>query len=243
MNSYIDEYNNLVDKKCKEQMKVKKDKSINDLLSGKTKYNKEFNAYVAIEPITKKQFIINIKNAYKYLGQSIPKDVELEDIYAKVFNTFSMDEFIQFMDIVQFGGHSTLNDAYRAFLDELRIKENVSSDLVEVDSDLVLASNSLFEEIESEIGSIPPTQPSSLMPSRIASPPPELTPELAPYTKAEISELEKRETSASGVLSEGLVSRRGRPFEVELPQEIMEELNPARNIFSRMSMPSYEPSA
>lgn len=228
MNSYIDEYNNLVDKKCKEQMKVKKDKSINDLLSGKTKYNKEFNAYVAIEPISKKQFIINIKNAYKYLGQSIPKDVELEDIYAKVFNTFSMDEFMQFMNIVQFGGHATLNDAYRSFLDELRINENVSSDLVEV---------------ESEIGSIPPTQPSSLMPSRIASPPPELTPELAPYTKAEISELEKRETSASGVLSEGLVSRRGRPFEVELPQEIMEELNPARNIFSRMSMPSYEPSA
>jgi len=228
MNSYIDEYNNLVDKKCKEQMKVKKDKSINDLLSGKTKYNKEFNAYVAIEPITKKQFIINIKNAYKYLGQSVPKEVELEDIYAKVFNTFSMDEFMQFMDIVQFGGHTTLNDAYRAFLDELRINENVSYDLVEV---------------ESEIGSIPPTQPASLLPSRIASPPPALIPELAPSTQAEIAELEKRETSASGVLSEGLVSRRGRPFEVELPQEIMEELNPARNIFSSMSMPSYEPSA
>jgi hypothetical protein len=32
MNSYIDEYNNLVDKKCKEQMKVKKDKSINDMI-------------------------------------------------------------------------------------------------------------------------------------------------------------------------------------------------------------------
>ncbi len=228
MNSYIDEYNNLVDKKCKEQMKVKKDKSINDLLSGKTKYNKEFNAYVAIEPITKKQFIINIKNAYKYLGQSVPKEVELEDIYAKVFNTFSMDEFMQFMDIVQFGGHTTLNDAYRAFLDELRINENVSYDLVEV---------------ESEIGSIPPTQPASLLPSRIASPPPALTPELAPSTQAEIAELEKRETSASGVLSEGLVSRRGRPFEVELPQEILQELNPAGSIFSRMSMPSYEPSA
>jgi len=238
MNSYIDEYNNLVDKKCKEQMKVKKDKSINDLLSGKTKYNKEFNAYVAIEPITKKQFIINIKNAYKYLGQSIPKEVELEDIYAKVFNTFSMDEFMQFMDIVQFGGHTTLNDAYRAFLDELRIKENVNVDENE-QSDLVLASNSLFEEIESEIGSIPPTQAASLLPSRVASPPPEL----APYTQSEIAELEKRETSASGVLSEGLVSRRGRPFEVELPQEILEELNPAGSIFSRMSMPSYEPSA
>jgi len=39
------------------------------------------------------------------------------------------------------------------------------------------------------------------------------------------------------------VSRRGRPFEVELPQEILEELNPAGSIFSRMSMPSYEPSA
>ncbi len=228
MNSYIDEYNNLVEKKCKEQIKVKKNKSINDMLSGKTKYNKEFNAYVAVEPITKKQFIINIKNAYKYLGQSVPKEVELEDIYAKVFNTFSMDEFMQFMDIVQFGGHTTLNDAYRAFLDELRINENVSYDLVEV---------------ESEIGSIPPTQPASLLPSRIASPPPALIPELAPSTQAEIAELEKRETSASGVLSEGLVSRRGRPFEVELPQEIMEELNPARNIFSSMSMPSYEPSA
>lgn len=241
MNSYIDEYNNLVDKKCKEQMKVKKDKSINDLLSGKTKYNKEFNAYVAIEPITKKQFIINIKNAYKYLGQSVPKEVELEDIYAKVFNTFSMDEFMQFMDIVQFGGHTTLNDAYRAFLDELRIKENVNVDENE-QSDLVLASNTLFEEIEID-RSIPPTQPASLLPSRIASPPPALIPELVPSTQAEIAELEKRETSASGVLSEGLVSRRGRPFEVELPQEILEELNPAGSIFSRMSMPSYEPSA
>ena len=241
MNSYIDEYNNLVDKKCKEQMKVKKDKSINDLLSGKTKYNKEFNAYVAIEPITKKQFIINIKNAYKYLGQSIPKEVELEDIYAKVFNTFSMDEFMEFMNIVQYGGHATLNDAYRAFLDELRINQNVNVDENE-QSDLVLASNNLFEEIEID-RSIPPTQPASLLPSRIASPPPALTPELAPSTQAEIAELEKRETSASGIFSEGLVSRRGRPFEVELPQEIMEELNPARNIFSSMSMPSYEPSA
>lgn len=241
MNSYIDEYNNLVDKKCKEQMKVKKDKSINDLLSGKTKYNKEFNAYVAIEPITKKQFIINIKNAYKYLGQSVPKEVELEDIYAKVFNTFSMDEFMQFMDIVQFGGHTTLNNAYRAFLDELRINENVNVDENE-QSDLVLASNTLFEEIEID-RSIPPTQAASLLPSRVASPPPELAPELAPFTQTEIAELEKRETSASGIFSEGLVSRRGRPFEVELPQEIMEELNPARNIFSSMSMPSYEPSA
>jgi len=241
MNSYIDEYNNLVDKKCKEQIKVKKNKSINDMLSGKTKYNKEFNAYVAVEPITKKQFIINIKNAYKYLGQSVPKEVELEDIYAKVFNTFSMDEFMQFMDIVQFGGHTTLNDAYRAFLDELRIKENVNVDENE-QSDLVLASNTLFEEIEID-RSIPPTQPASLLPSRIASPPPALIPELAPSTQAEIAELEKRETSASGVLSEGLVSRRGRPFEVELPQEILEELNPAGSIFSRMSMPSYEPSA
>lgn len=242
MNSYIDEYNNLVDKKCKEQIKVKKDKSINDMISGKTKYNKEFNAYVAIEPITKKQFIINIKNAYKYLGQSVPKEVQLEDIYAKVFNTFSMDEFMQFMDIVQFGGHTTLNDAYRAFLDELRINENVNVDENE-QSDLVLASNTLFEEIESEIGSIPSTQPSSLLPSRVASPPPELAPELAPFTQARLAELEKRETSASGIFSEGLVSRRGRPFEVELPQEIMEELNPAARIFSSMSMPSYEPSA
>ncbi|MCP4970805.1 MAG: hypothetical protein GY932_09465, partial [Arcobacter sp.] len=172
-----------------------------------------------------------------YLGQSVPKEVELEDIYAKVFNTFSMDEFMQFMDIVQFGGHTTLNDAYRAFLDELRIKENVNVDENE-QSDLVLASNTLFEEIEID-RSIPPTQAASLLPSRVASPPPEL----APSTQAEIAELEKRETSASGVLSEGLVSRRGRPFEVELPQEIMEELNPARNIFSSMSMPSYEPSA
>ena len=237
MNSYIDEYNDLVDKKCKEQMKIKKDKSINNMLSGKTKYNKEFNAYVAIEPITKKQFIINIKNAYKYLGQSIPKEVELEDIYAKVFNTFSMDEFMEFMNIVQFGGHATLNDAYRAFLDELRINENVNVDENE-QSDLVLASNNLFEEIEIE-RSIPPTQPASLFPSRIASPPPEL----APSTQAEIAELEKKETSATGVLSEGLVSRRGRPFEVELPQEIQEILNPAGSIFSRMSMPSYEPSA
>ena len=241
MNSYIDEYNDLVDKKCKEQMKIKKDKSINNMLSGKTKYNKEFNAYVAIEPITKKQFIINIKNAYKYLGQSIPKEVELEDIYAKVFNTFSMDEFMEFMNIVQYGGHATLNDAYRAFLDELRINQNVNVDENE-QSDLVLASNNLFEEIEID-RSIPPTQPASLLPSRIASPPPALTPELAPSTQAEIAELEKRETSASGIFSEGLVSRRGRPFEVELPQEIMEELNPARNIFSSMSMPSYEPSA
>ena len=54
MESYINEYNDLVSKKCKEELQVKKNKSVKNILSGNAKYIKELNAFITPETITKK---------------------------------------------------------------------------------------------------------------------------------------------------------------------------------------------
>ncbi len=57
-----------------------------------------------------------------------------------------------------------------------------------------------------------------------------------PLSKKEQKELAKTETTPSGVLSEGLVIRSGRPIEVELPKSIKEQLysKEAESIFRSM---------
>ena len=232
MESYINEYNSLVDKKCKEELKVKKNKSVKNILSGNAKYVKELNAFITPETITKKQFMNGIKNVYKYLGKPQPNEPILEDIYQKVFNSFTFEEFSQFMDMAQFGGYSNLRDAYNAFLDELRISEGTA---------MPSTGGELFEE--ESVESVTTTEPSSpvlsLAPSVAPSRP--VTP---PLTLAQQQLLEFRETRPSSILSEGLIRRGGRPVELEIPQEIKEQISqggisrrfdPAEQVFRAMS--------
>lgn len=243
METYIDQYNNLVDKKCKEQIKVKKNKSVKDILSGNAKYIKDLNAYVVPETLTKKQFMNGVKNVFKYVGKSEPKEVVLEDIYEKVFNSFSFEEFSQFMDLAQFGGYATLNEAYNAFLDELRMSGK------ELPAPAV---SDVFEAVETEsIGSVESVgEPLALAPSLSAQSSMFSAPPTPPLTRREEVELEALESTPRGVLSEGLVSRRGAPPQLELPLQVKQELflgggvpvrirptpiDPAEEIFRKMS--------
>jgi hypothetical protein len=217
MESYIDEYNNLVDKKCKEQLKIKKNKSVKDILNGNAKYIKDLNAYVVEPTLTKKQFMNGIKNVYNYLGKSFPREPVFEDIYEKVFNTFTFEQFMEFMDLAQFGGFSSLDDAYKSFIDDLRM----------AGKELPSVQSNVFEEVESvtseESGSpimSPFIYPQSLLfPSRSPSFEP------SPLTSTEFSIIEAQESKLTGPLSEGLVSRRGAPPLLQLPTDIQLQLS------------------
>ena len=222
MENYIDQYNNLVDKKCKEQIKVKRNKSVKDILSGNAKYIKDLNAYVVAQTLTKKQFMNGVKNVFKYVGKSEPKEIVLEDIYEKVFNSFSFEQFAQFMDLAQFGGFKTLNEAYNAFLDELRMSGK----------ELPAVSGDVFEALETgsvgsveSIGSVESVgSPLTLAPSLSRQASMFSRPSTPSLTRREETALEVLETTPRGVLSEGLVSRRGAPPQVELPLEVKQEL-------------------
>jgi len=213
MNSYIDEYNSLVDKKCKEELKVKKNKSVKNILSGNAKYIKELGGFITPETITKKQFMNGIKNVYKYLGKAEPKEAVFEDIYQKVFNSFTFEEFAEFMNLAQFGGYSNLNEAYNAFLDQLRISEGTA---------MPSTGGELFEE--ESVESVTTTEPSSPVLSLASSVAPS-RPITPPLTMAQQQLLEFKETTPSSVFSEGLVRRGGRPVQLEIPQEIQEQIS------------------
>jgi hypothetical protein len=66
-------------------------------------YSKELGGTIAQPILTQKQFKNIIKNAYIYLNQKIPTEPELEDIYAKAFNTYTFEEFNEFMDLLASG--------------------------------------------------------------------------------------------------------------------------------------------
>jgi hypothetical protein len=232
MNSYIDEYNSLVDKKCKEELKVKKNKSVKNILSGNAKYIKELGGFITPETITKKQFMNGIKNVYKYLGKAEPKEAVFEDIYQKVFNSFTFEEFAEFMNLAQFGGYSNLNEAYNAFLDQLRISEGTA---------MPSTGGELFEE--ESVESVTTTEPSSPVLSLASSVAPS-RPVTPPLTVAQQQLLEFKETTPSSVFSEGLVRRGGRPVQLEIPQEIQEQISqggissrfdPAEQVFRAMA--------
>ena len=236
MESYINEYNSLVDKKCKEELKVKKNKSVKNILSGNAKYVKELNAFITPETITKKQFMNGIKNVYKYLGKPQPKEAVFENVYEKVFNSFTFEEFAEFMDMAQFGGYSNLNEAYNAFLDQLRISQGTA---------MPSTGGELFEE--ESVESVTTTEPSSPILSLASSAMPSVAPSrpvTPPLTLAQQQLLEFRETRPSSILSEGLIRRGGRPVELEIPQEIKEQISqggisrrfdPAEQVFRAMS--------
>jgi len=154
MDSYIDQYNKFVEKKCKDQSVKNKIKSYRDYLAENRVYSKELGGTIAQPLLTQKQFKNIIKNAYVYLGQKIPTQSELEDLYAKAFNTFTFEEFNEFMDTLQFGDFNNIQDAYKSFTQELRNRERIATEPLEVSTD----------------GSIPSSIPSSAFSAPTPSP-------------------------------------------------------------------------
>lgn len=154
MFSFVDEYNAFVGKKCKEQSIKNKVKSYRDFLAENRIYKKELGGTIAQPILTQKQFKNIIKNAYIYLGQKIPNEPELEDIYAKAFNTYTFEEFNEFMDLLASGDFDNIQDAYKAFTQELRNRERILTEPLEVTAD----------------GSIPSSIPSSAFSAPTPSP-------------------------------------------------------------------------
>jgi len=143
--SYIDEYNDLVDKKCNETLLAKKNKIKQNVMSSNLVFDKNLNAFITPKLITEKQFMSSVKNLFQYLGQSIPSEPVLEDLYSKVFNLYTLEQFMEFSDLVEFGGFNNLTEAYNAFL-----KNNESQDVTENTDDLTERTNNLLEEIEEQ---------------------------------------------------------------------------------------------
>jgi len=139
--SIIDSYNNFVDKKCEEVMNKNKIKSNRDYLSADRVFNKELGGFVSAKMLNKQTFKNIIKNSYKYLGESIPSQAVLEDLWVKGFNTFSMDEFIEYVDLIQSGRFATIGEAFNSFKKELDDRTatasmTLSSPSIEITEDL-----------------------------------------------------------------------------------------------------------
>jgi hypothetical protein len=123
MNSFIDEYNKKVELDCIKKMKSKTLKVNRDYLASNRVYNKELGGFVAPDLLTNKQFKNTIKNIYEYLGQKIPNEPELEDLYVKAFNDFTEEQYIDFMNLVFLGGFDNIQDAYKSFTKNLQEPE------------------------------------------------------------------------------------------------------------------------
>jgi hypothetical protein len=141
MFSFVNQYNEFVEKKCKEQSVKNKVKSYRDYLAENRVYSKELGGTIAQPILTERQFKNFIKNAYTYLNQKIPTEPELEDLYAKSFNTFTFEEFNEFMDTLQFGEFNNIQDAYKSFTQELRNRELIATEPLEVSTDGSIASS------------------------------------------------------------------------------------------------------
>lgn len=115
----IDAYNKFVDKKCNEVMKKNKSLAARDYLSVDRTFNKELGGFVSPKPLNKQTFKNIIKNSYKYLGEKVITEPEMEDLWKKGFDTFSMDEFIEYIDLVQSGRFATIEEAFNSFKKEL----------------------------------------------------------------------------------------------------------------------------
>ena len=151
MFSFVNEYNEFVEKKCKEQSVRNEIKSYRDYLAENRVYSKELGGTVAQPLLTQKQFKNVIKNAYINLDQRIPTESELEDLYAKSFNTFTFQEFNEFMDSLQFGEFNNIQDAYKAFTQELRNRELIATEPLEGTSDGSIPSSAFSAPTPSPI--------------------------------------------------------------------------------------------
>ena len=126
MISYIDEYNDNVEKQCMIKNKKHKEKQRNGLLNPNLKFSSSLNAFIPPDDdspkIKKTDFMNIVKNNYESLGKEPPSDVEIEDVYDKVASMLNNQQ----IDMNQFNGFfseileaDTINDAYNNFISNL----------------------------------------------------------------------------------------------------------------------------
>ena len=102
MISYIDEYNDNVEKQCIIKNNKNKKKQRNGLLNPNLKFSSSLNAFIPppnsdSPKINKSDFINIMKSSFKTLGKDPPADEELEDIF------MNMSE----LDILEFNNNLT----------------------------------------------------------------------------------------------------------------------------------------
>jgi len=129
MISYIDEYNDLVEKECIIKNKKKKEKLRNGLLNPNLKFSSSLNAFIPppdddddSPKMNKNDFINVVKSKYESLGKELPSDVEIEDVFDKVNSMLNnqqidMNHYISFMKKVN--GFDNVNDAFNHFISNL----------------------------------------------------------------------------------------------------------------------------
>tara|TARA_R100000951_G_C2649888_1_gene183992 strand:+ start:3170 stop:4063 length:894 start_codon:yes stop_codon:yes gene_type:complete len=92
MISYIDEYNDNVEKQCMIKNKKHKEKQRNGLLNPNLKFSSSLNAFIPppnsdSPKINKSDFMNIVKSKYESLGKEPPSDVEIEDAFVQLNNT------------------------------------------------------------------------------------------------------------------------------------------------------------
>tara|TARA_B110000285_G_scaffold64910_1_gene74575 strand:- start:156 stop:878 length:723 start_codon:yes stop_codon:yes gene_type:complete len=156
----IDAYNKYVDKKCEEVMKKNKSLATRDYLSLDRVFNKELGGFVSAKPLNKETFKNIIKNSYKYLGEKSVTEPQLEDLWKKGFDSFTIDEFMEYIDIVQSGSFATIGEAFNSFKKELDNRTatasmTMSSPSVEITEDLSVdfGQGGQYEQVYPPVGS------------------------------------------------------------------------------------------
>ena len=100
MISYIDTYNDLVEKDCIMKNKKHKEKQRNDLLNPNLKFSSSLNAFVPppdSPKMNKNDFINIVKSSFETLGKEPPTDVEMEDAFMNL-SELDIEAMIQILD-------------------------------------------------------------------------------------------------------------------------------------------------
>lgn len=101
MISYIDEYNDNVEKQCIMKNKKNKEKQRNGLLNPNLKFSSSLNAFIPPDDkspkINKSDFINIIKSSFETLGKEPPTDVEMEDAFMNL-SELDIEALIQILD-------------------------------------------------------------------------------------------------------------------------------------------------
>lgn len=163
MESFIQKYNKEVEARCNEKMNKKKQLEKKSILSKNTKFDKNLNAFISQPVITKNQFEKIVKSTYTYLGKPIPTEPVLEDLYSRLFDVLSIDEFDEVMNLFIEKGYTDLKDAWNEYtrkpqnVDVLRRIDIEEVNMPDEDDSLRQRGDDLLQEIDSDLEEEEPT--------------------------------------------------------------------------------------
>ena len=107
MISYIEQYNDLVEKECIRKNKKNKEKQRNNLLNPNLKFSSSLNAFVPppdSPKINKTDFVNIVKSKYESLGKEPPSDVQIENAFFEFNDTgiISDEEIFGIINALEF---------------------------------------------------------------------------------------------------------------------------------------------